>query len=79
MMNRFYGPMAIAFFWLGVVFAFFESIYGYFFGVWNEVLDKLSNPQSHVAVTKFGETMLFGFLALACLLVSIGASLRQPR
>lgn len=72
-MSTVYAKVAVASFWAGVFFSFMHVVYGYFFNVWSEFASLL-RPNANVFMTKFGETMLFGFLGPTLLLLSIAAS-----
>jgi|SoiMethySBSTD1v2_1073268.scaffolds.fasta_scaffold3541624_2 hypothetical protein len=64
-----YSRLAIGLFWGGVLFSVLHVVYGYFFNVWSEVAKAIGGfPDAWIHMTKFGETMLFGFLAVACFL-----------
>ncbi len=80
-MQKLYGTLATVFFFLGLLFIALEFVYGYVFHQWGNALQALSHPnaQGVFSLTKFGETMLFGFLAVALLLASVAASLLHGR
>lgn len=72
-MAQVYAKVSVAAFWGGVFFAVMHVIYGYFFNVWSEFA-QLLRAGSNVSMSKFGETMLFGFLGPTLLLLSIAAA-----
>ena len=74
-MQKFYTTYAIVAFWAGLAFAILDVVYGYFFDVWMNLGLAIGGlPDAWLHMSKFGETMLFGFLAIALLFMSSASS-----
>jgi len=76
MKPSFYSVIAKIFLFLGIFFVIMEILYGYGYHVWNKVFLKITVPNiPNLHIAKLGETILFAYLGITCLLISIASGL----